>query len=378
MASAGPRDVGGGLRVLLVCDFMVRYTALLARGLADRGCASRLLVRDHDLDFGGTLDGGPRMRRYVSEVLDGHGAYAALPGKVSDVRALPTLARVRRDVARFRPDVVHLQDSVLDDPRLLIAAGPRRGRFAMTINDPTVHPGDPVPSWRRRQLWWRLVRHAGVLFVHSATLRDEFRAIAAPSAPVEVVPHGTDLPTPSPLPGAPTLLCFGRLAHYKGVDVLLDALPAVWQRVPEARLIIAGAGDLPAHPVLADDRVELHHRHIADEELPGLFRAARCVVLPYRQASQSGVGSHAKKYARPLVTTAVGGLPELVADGSGLVVAPEDPGALAEALVDVLTRDGLAESMARAAAAGSAATAWPQVAELTLEAYRRHLPVPRA
>jgi glycosyltransferase involved in cell wall biosynthesis len=73
------------------------------------------------------------------------------------------------------------------------------------------------------------------------------------------------------------------------------------------------------------------------------------------------------------VVTDVGALPELVADGSGEVVAPEDPAALAAALVRVLATPGLAERLGGRAAAGAAESSWPRVAERTLEAYARHL-----
>jgi glycosyltransferase involved in cell wall biosynthesis len=178
----------------------------------------------------------------------------------------------------------------------------------------------------------------------------------------------------SPLPETPTLLFFGRLSYYKGLDTLLDAMPAVWERVPEARLVVAGQGDLPEHDVYSDPRIVLRHEHVADEEVEGLFESATSVVLPYRQASQSGVGSLAKRYGRALVSTTVGGLPELVSPDVGTLVAPEDPTALAEAISDIVGDPSRAERMGRAAAAsGQSDASWGRVAELTLAAYAQHL-----
>jgi glycosyltransferase involved in cell wall biosynthesis len=97
------------------------------------------------------------------------------------------------------------------------------------------------------------------------------------------------------------------------------------------------------------------------------------VVLPYRQASQSGVGSLAKSYGRASVVTNEGGLPELVADGSGIVVPSEDAGALADALIELLTEPGRAEAMGAAASASAQSQfSWKAVGAATLEAYRRH------
>ncbi len=137
--------------------------------------------------------------------------------------------------------------------------------------------------------------------------------------------------------------------------------------------MIAGGGELPSHLGVEDPRVTVLNQHIPEADVPGLFAAARCVVLPYLEASQSGVGARAKGYGRPLVVTRVGALPDLVAEGSGRVVAPGDPAALAAALHEVLTVPGRAEEMGRTALASATETSWPRVAELTLESYSEHL-----
>jgi glycosyltransferase involved in cell wall biosynthesis len=142
-------------------------------------------------------------------------------------------------------------------------------------------------------------------------------------------------------------------------------------KAPEATLQIAGDGDLPEHPALADPRVAVRHEHVPEPEVAGLFARSTCVVLPYREASQSGVGSQAKQHGRGMVVTGVGGLPELVADGSGLVVAPGDAHALGAALSRVATEPDLAAALGEAAEAGAAAGGWRTVAERTLSAYER-------
>jgi glycosyltransferase involved in cell wall biosynthesis len=192
-----------------------------------------------------------------------------------------------------------------------------------------------------------------------------------------VVPHGVDVPLVRPLPRQPSLLLFGRMSRYKGLDTLLDAMPLVWERVPEARLVVAGGGEIAPRPELADPRVTVRNEFVPDAELPELFAAATCVVLPYRAASQSGVAADAKRFGRPLVVTDVGGLADAARDGAALVVPPADPRALAKAVVDVLRTPGLAERMGQAAAAsGRGGSSWSHVGGLTLDAYRRHLGVP--
>ena len=188
-------------------------------------------------------------------------------------------------------------------------------------------------------------------------------------------PHGVDDPAPSPLPEAPSVLFFGRIQVYKGLETLLDAMPLVWQRLPETTLTVAGGGDLAPHPVLADPRVIVRNEHVPEADVPGLYGGATCVALPYLHASQSGVGSLAKQFDRAMVASDVGGLPELVTPDVGRLVAPGDPAALAGALLEVMVDRRLAETMGRAAAASVVEeSGWQRVGELTLEAYARHLP----
>jgi len=356
-------------RVVLACDFFVRYSAGLAGGLERGGAAVTLLTRDHDLEFGGRPGASAEFVRRLAPGVD----HRRIEGRVRSPRALVGARQLRRSIAQLRPDVVHVQEGIVNDVRLLFAAGVRRRRFALTFHDPSPHPGDGVT--RRAILANRaLLRAAGLIFVHGERLREELIANARPSAPIVVVPHGVDAGDRLPLPDRPSILFFGRMSPYKGLDVLLDALPLVWEKAPETTLTVAGAGDVEDHPTLADPRVELRREHVPDDELPDLFGSATCVALPYRQASQSGVGSLAKLYGRPMVVSDVGGLPQLVGDGSGLVVAAENREQLAGALVDVLLDGELARRLGEAGRATAENGAdWDSVAGLTLDAYRRHL-----
>ncbi|HET9707469.1 MAG TPA: glycosyltransferase family 4 protein, partial [Gemmatimonadales bacterium] len=333
----------GSLRVWLACDWFVKYTAGLAQGLAQHGCGVVLVTRDHDEEFGGKQGA---MRDFVSRTLAGRAQHLELPGRVRDRSGPRAIATIRGVRWRWQPDVVHVQDSISNDPRLWLASSLTAGRYALTIHDPLRHPGDRPPSQSARLLQRILRRRAGLVFVHSERLADEVRSSGVVSAPIEVVPHGIGEGSPSPLPRKPRLLFFGRISHYKGLDTLFEAMPLVWDRQPEAILTVAGEGQVPAHPVLADRRIELRPGHVPEAEVPGLFRECTCVVLPYRQASQSGVGSLAKQFGRPVVATRTGGLSELVDDRWGRLAPPEDPVALAAAIAEVLGTPGLAEEMA--------------------------------
>jgi D-inositol-3-phosphate glycosyltransferase len=137
---------------------------------------------------------------------------------------------------------------------------------------------------------------------------------------------------------------FGYVRHYKGLDTLLEAWPAVRARRP-VTLVVAGEfyEDAAPYRALVEKAnagakgaapVRLLDRYIPDDEVEALFKAADVVVLPYRSATQSGVTHVAYALGVPVITTDVGGLAETVRPGeTGLVVPPEDSKALADAVV---------------------------------------------
>lgn len=137
----------------------------------------------------------------------------------------------------------------------------------------------------------------------------------------------------------PLLLFCGFVRPYKGLDVLLEALPRVLAE-RDVHLLAAGEfwhGTEPYQKQIAHldigDSVTLLDRYLTNEELIACVDAADVVVLPYRSATQSAIVQVAFGRGRPVITTDVGGLPDVVTDGkTGLVVPANDPEALAKAI----------------------------------------------
>ena len=357
-------------RILLACEWLLKYAAGLAQGLREAGADVAMLTRDHGLEYGGDAD---EMRDELRARVGADGPLWLLSGRIRELGGLRQIARIRSEIRAWGADLTHFQQATMIDPRLFLAAGRRPGHYAVTLHDPSVHPGDEEPSKLFHALEGLMFLGCGVSFTHGQALLDEAKPKWWFRDRMEIVPHGVDVLQPEPLPAEPTLLFFGRISHYKGLDILLDAMPQVWASVPATRLVIAGHGEIPASDVLHDPRVTVHNEHVPESAVPGLYNGATAVVLPYRQASQSGVGSLAKSYGRASIVTNEGGLPELVSDGSGIVVPSEDAGALANAIVEVLTEPGRAEAMGAAASASAqAGFSWKAVGEATLDAYRRH------
>ncbi len=184
----------------------------------------------------------------------------------------------------------------------------------------------------------------------------------------------------TPSPGAettgPVALSFGTITAYKGIDTLCLAWPSVRARVPDAQLVIAGSlsADIDEAALRAQvaalTGVSLQTGYVPVADVAGYFARARCVVLPYKRSSQSGVAHLAFTMGRPVVATRVGDIPAVVRDEvSGLLVPPDDPDALAEAMIRVLTDAELAASMGKAGAESLAESAsWDEVADRFLRA----------
>lgn len=136
------------------------------------------------------------------------------------------------------------------------------------------------------------------------------------------------------------VLFFGYVRPYKGVGVLFDAFAQVLRRM-DAVLFVVGEIYEGRERYLAqlkslgiEHRVRLVDRYVANEEVEKYFAACDLVVLPYLSATQSAVVQIAYGFQKPVVVTAVGGLPDVVEDGStGYVVPPNDPAAVASAII---------------------------------------------
>jgi glycosyltransferase involved in cell wall biosynthesis len=136
------------------------------------------------------------------------------------------------------------------------------------------------------------------------------------------------------------LLFFGLVRHYKGLDILLEAMPEVIRSMDDVHLIVAGEFYEPEQEFLQRikrlgiaEQVTLVNKYIPNEEVSRYFRAADVLVLPYRSATQSGVIQVAHFFELPVISTRVGGLPEVVREGeTGFLVEPENPLLLAQAI----------------------------------------------
>lgn len=319
--------------------------AELAAGLAGRG--HRVTVVTESMDPGAgplMLDGVDIHRRDFLAALDARdvGRIATLRGELIAM------------AAAIEPDVVH------------VAFSPMTAYYALGAR---LH--DTAPVVLTFYAWWPEIGRPGgtvtrraveaadwVIACSEATLgevRASFPQVAARSSVVHnALDHPHDAP-PGGQPMPPVLVAAGHLREDKGFDVLIEAFRAVHARFPGARLLLAGDGP---------DRVALEEaaRPLGDavqflgwampETTASLLDRSAVVAVPSRVEAFGLVALEAALRARPVVASAVGGLPEVVdAPATGLLVGPDDPEALAGAICELLG------DPARAARMGTAAQA---------------------
>jgi glycosyltransferase involved in cell wall biosynthesis len=227
--------------------------------------------------------------------------------------ALPALTR---RVRALRPGLaICAMPGPLD--LLMVAALRLAGaQIVIAVHEADRHPGDGFPfQMALQRLLCRVSDRIAVLSGHVAERLKEQGLCGKGGiklVPFTHPPFAFDLPRGARSPGPPRLLCFGRLLPYKGLDLLAAALSGLEGRV-EVR--VAGLG--PESSALAALRacpgVTVENGWVPETAIGALLAWSDAVVLPYREASQSGVAAAALAAGRPVIATRVGGLGEQLA-----------------------------------------------------------------
>jgi len=260
---------------------------------------------------------------------------------------------LRRAVRRFRPDVLQLNDPHAVGTGLVAAVG--SGVAQVVTRRVDFHLRGRASLWKY-SVADRVIAVsqaiAGILAndgLDGGRLRLVYEGVPDRSPQPGGAAVLTELGVPA---GAPVIGNVAALTNHKDHATLLSAMPRVLERVPEARLVVAGEGKL--RPELERQAAQLG---IGDRCLFLGFRSDLDRLIPAfsvfcLSSRWEGLGTSlldAMAFSRPIVATAAGGIPEAVVDGvTGRVVPVQDPDALADALVLLLTRSDLREAMGRA------------------------------
>jgi len=268
----------------------------------------------------------------------------------------PSIVRLLGHLHRMRPDVVNVQ---------WLPAGTRDLVWARRLPRPrvfTAHNVLPHEGQADVEARLRLYSTFDRIVVHTERGVEQLERFGVPAERVVRIRHGT-FDGPVEPPNGRTLLFFGLIRRYKGLDVLVRAL----SEVRDAQLVVAGDPLDPVEPTrqLADelgvsDRIEWRLGYRPQHEVEALMRDATVTVFPYHSGeSASGTLSTALGHGRPAVVTEP--LGETVREfGAGAVVPPGDPTALATAINELL--DDPAQAFAGTERAREAIS-WSAIAE---------------
>jgi glycosyltransferase involved in cell wall biosynthesis len=268
------------------------------------------------------------------------------------------MARLRRLPA----DVLHLQWLAVPElDRVLL-----RPRVPAVL---TAHDLLPRRTAGKTALWRTLFARVDRVVVHSERGRDTLAPLAGADR-VRVIPHPVFRSDPPRADDGRTVLFFGVIRPYRGLD---DALAAAGQA--GARLLVAGDPVQPLDPQPSNGSVEWRLGYLPEAEVDRAHGEATVAVFPYRpEIDQSGSLLRALGAGVPAVVYDVGGLPEPVRRfGAGRVVPAGDVRALAAAIRELTTDEGaLAEARAGAERARAELT-WDAAAAAHLDLYRELL-----
>jgi glycosyltransferase involved in cell wall biosynthesis len=221
---------------------------------------------------------------------------------------------------------------------------------------------------------------------------------------VRIIPHGVpDLPFVEPdsvkaglgMAGHSLLLSFGLVGPSKGYEAVIETMPDVVRAVPDARYVILGA----THPELQRTEGERYRTHletlatelgmtehvvfvdrfVSQHELSRWLEAADVFVTPYPDLDQivSGTLSYAMAAGKASVSTPYLYATEILADGRGRLVPPGDPGAMSDALIELLQDHGLRAAMAQRAYLHGRGMLWSRVAASYEQLFTRLRAAPR-
>ncbi len=333
---------------------------------------------------------------------------ASLPEKVS--RVLAYYGRLIRYAANAKPKIFHIlwnnKFESFDRTLLMLYYKLLGKKIVLTVHNVNAGKRDFRDTLFNRltlRIQYRLADH---LFVHTEKMKRELgEEFAVPGSRATVIPFGINNAVPNtPLTAANakkrlglsgdarTILFFGRVTPYKGLEYLIAAFRQVLARGRDYRLIIAGRPDKcdsywreMQEDIWKDvqrGRVLLKPDFIPDNEVEVYFKAADALVLPYRQIYQSGILFLGQSFGLPALVADVGSLKDEILEGkTGLVFRPENTSDLARAIEQYFASDLYADLERRRREIEDYATerhSWNVVAKMTMSVYARLLQTPIA
>jgi glycosyltransferase involved in cell wall biosynthesis len=207
-----------------------------------------------------------------------------------------------------------------------------KSNLVITLHDPKPHTGEN--SWKTFFEINLFISKAKAFILYAefskSQLKMAFPKIKVPINTIQLLPFSfMQNYFPKERKFDNSILFFGRLSPYKGVDLLLNAIPLVLEKFPDQQFVIAGSisYDFKFDEVLISkfkNNITIINKYLSLEEIASLIDKSAFVVCPYRDATQSGVLNTTFAFGKTAIATNVGSFKEYVTDGiNGLISEPE-------------------------------------------------------
>lgn len=258
--------------------------------------------------------------------------------------------RLYKLLKECQADVFHIVASHEWNPLLLCFIMMMKKPLVFTVHDPVHHLGAPFYIRMSDKI---LIKNSDAMIVLSQLGKAQLKSKGVLQEKIFHIPLGVYsffLQWRSKnVQQEKVILFFGRIEKYKGLDFLIKAFSRASVDLPGWKLVIAGSGDLtPFEPDLQHPQIEVINRFISDEEVAALMERSSMVVLPYSEATQSGVIPIAYAFSKPVIAMNVGSLGEMVLHGeTGLLVPPNNLDELVRAIKFLANNDLLSRQMGR-------------------------------
>jgi glycosyltransferase involved in cell wall biosynthesis len=282
---------------------------------------------------------------------------------------------------REKPDILHIQSNGYHLFFWVAFFKPLKTKIVNTIHDPEKHSGDLSSLAVDDSVVTYIMRFfTRKYIVHGDNLIDDLaRAYRINRNRIVSIPHGhleiyKRFQKQTAIESEFNILFFGRIWPYKGLKYFIEAANLVHQKNPDVKFCIAGAGeDIQKYVKLIQHKksFEIINKKIPIEEVGILFQRASVVILPYTDATQSGVVPVAYAYSKPVIATKVGGLPNVVKEGeTGFLVEPKSSQQIADKIIYFLNHPAEKQKMGkRAYEIAHDELSWRRIAFLTTNVY---------
>lgn len=356
------------MRISLLAFNFPDYTIQLANALSKNGMTVQLIMEDK------------RIQDYLNSKEKTLKYYIYNQPRLYNIKSIFLIYRLFKQIRSFNPDVIHIQGGYLWFSFLLPLLHIKNYSLVTTFHDPKPHLGEK--NLVERIVFHFGTRHSDKIIVHGIKLKEiMMKEYGIANEKIHSITIGEHMVAPFKkyekqdlIEDGNLILFFGRIQKYKGLEYLIKAEPLITEHITDAKIIIAGGGKsfkVYEKMIVNKERFIIHNNFISFQEGAELFQRASIVVLPYIEASQSGVVITAYGFKKPVIVTNTGSIPEIVDDNiTGLIIPPKNSIALAEAIIKLMKDKNLRIRMGENAYKKlKTDLSWDKIAKRTIEVY---------